>query len=180
MSDVLSLEATLRRLDAIRSEEVAAARGGEYAAAQGSRRTDALQRDAAGGGRRQTMTPARGGEMIDFVHGASRMSIRRAVPACRATYHYRSRGPERAPLRRRIREIAVSSASEAEAGLGKCLGTADTSIRGGCNDSVGTAGNGRAPVRGRHDLPLMGAFRQERMRRGNVQFLAYDGQPADA
>ncbi len=29
-----------------------------------------------------------------------------AVPACRATYHYRSRRPEQGRLRKRIREIA--------------------------------------------------------------------------
>ena len=55
------------------------------------------------------MTPARGREMIDFVRASFRVSIRRAcrtVPACRATYHYRSRRPEQAPLRKRIREIA--------------------------------------------------------------------------
>ncbi len=55
------------------------------------------------------MTPARGREMIDFVRTVFRVSIRRAcraVPACRATYHYRSRRPEQAPLRKRIREIA--------------------------------------------------------------------------
>jgi putative transposase len=55
------------------------------------------------------MTPARGREMIDFVRGAFGVSIGkacRAVPACRATYHYRSRRPEQAPLRKRIREIA--------------------------------------------------------------------------
>ena len=55
------------------------------------------------------MTPARGREMIDFVRGSFRVSIRRAcraVPAARATYHYRSRRPEQAPLRKRIREIA--------------------------------------------------------------------------
>ena len=47
--------------------------------------------------------------MIDFVRGAFGVSIRkacRAIPACRATYHYRSRRPEQAPLRKRIREIA--------------------------------------------------------------------------
>ena len=47
--------------------------------------------------------------MIDFVRTAFGVSIRkacRAVPACRATYHYRSRRPEQAPLRKRIREIA--------------------------------------------------------------------------
>ena len=55
------------------------------------------------------MTPARGRDMIDFVRGAFGVSIRkacRAIPACRATYHYRSRRPEQAPLRKRIREIA--------------------------------------------------------------------------
>jgi len=55
------------------------------------------------------MTPARGREMIDFARVAFRVSIRRAcrtIPACRATYHYRSRGPVQAPLRQRIREIA--------------------------------------------------------------------------
>jgi len=47
--------------------------------------------------------------MIDFVRNAFRVSIRkacRAIPACRATYHYRSCRPEQAPLRKRIREIA--------------------------------------------------------------------------
>jgi putative transposase len=55
------------------------------------------------------MTPARGREMIDFVRTTFRVSIRRAcraIPACRGTCHYRSRRPEQAPLRRRIREIA--------------------------------------------------------------------------
>jgi hypothetical protein len=56
----------------------------------------------------QTMTPARGREMIDFVRAAFRVSIRacRTVPACRATYHYHSRRPEQAALRQRIREVA--------------------------------------------------------------------------
>ena len=66
------------------------------------RRSDARQRDAAGGDPPQTMTPARGREMIDFVRTAFQVSIRRAcrtVPVCRATYHYRKR-----PLG--IREIA--------------------------------------------------------------------------
>ena len=55
------------------------------------------------------MTPARGRDMIDFVRGAFGVSVRkacRAIPACRSTYHYRSRRPEQAPLRKRIREIA--------------------------------------------------------------------------
>jgi putative transposase len=47
--------------------------------------------------------------MIDVVRAAFQVSIRRAcrtVPACRATYHYRSRRSEQAPLRKRIREVA--------------------------------------------------------------------------
>ncbi len=55
------------------------------------------------------MTPARGREMIDFVRGAFGVSIRkacRAIPACRATYHYRSSPTRAGALRKRIREIA--------------------------------------------------------------------------
>ena len=55
------------------------------------------------------MMPARGREMIDLLREGFRVSIRRpcrAVPACRATYYYRSRRPEQALLRKRIREIA--------------------------------------------------------------------------
>src|SRR5262245_66032613 len=77
-SDVLSLEATLWRLDAVRGEEATAARGREREAAQGGRRSHARQRDVAGGDPPQTMTPARGREMIDFVRAAFQVSIRRA------------------------------------------------------------------------------------------------------
>ena len=55
------------------------------------------------------MTPARGRETVDFVRTAFRVSVRRAcraVPAPRSTYHYRSRRPEQAFLRKRIRGIA--------------------------------------------------------------------------
>src|SRR5262252_6946689 len=79
-SDVLSLEATLWRLDAVRGEEATAARGREREAAQGGRRSHARQRDVAGGDPPQTMTPARGREMIDFVRAAFQVSIRRALP----------------------------------------------------------------------------------------------------
>jgi putative transposase len=47
--------------------------------------------------------------MVDFVRTVFRVSIRRAcraVPAPRSTYHYRSRRPEQAALKQRIREIA--------------------------------------------------------------------------
>ena len=46
------------------------ARGRERAATQSGCRSDARQRDAAGGHPPQTMTPARGREMIDFVRKA--------------------------------------------------------------------------------------------------------------
>ena len=75
------------------------------------------------------MTPARGREMIDFVWGAFGVSIRkacRAIPACRATYHYRSRRPEQAPLRKRIREIQPTDNAYVESfnatGTMECLG----------------------------------------------------------
>ena len=47
--------------------------------------------------------------MLDFVRTCFRVSIRRAckaIPLRRSTYHYRSRRPEQAALRKRIREIA--------------------------------------------------------------------------
>ncbi len=47
--------------------------------------------------------------MVDFVRPCFRVSIRRAckaIPLRRSTYHYRSRRPEQAALRKRIREIA--------------------------------------------------------------------------
>src|SRR5215831_17459086 len=81
VADVLSLEATLWRLDAVRGEEAAAARGRERQAAQGGSRFNARQGDAAGGDPPQTMTPARGREMIDLVRATFRVSIRKA---CRA------------------------------------------------------------------------------------------------
>src|SRR5262249_59033282 len=95
--------------EAFEVEELKAARGRERELAQGGRRFNARQGDAAGGDPPQTMTPARGREMIDFARAGFQVSIRRscrAVPACHATYHYRSRRPEQAPLRKRIREIA--------------------------------------------------------------------------
>lgn len=51
--------------------------------------------------------------MIDFVRSCFKVSVRRAcraVPACRATYHYRSVRPSQEPLRKRIREIAETRA----------------------------------------------------------------------
>src|SRR5262249_60212827 len=94
---------------AVRVKEATEVQEEEGEAAQGGRRSHAGQRDVAGGDPPQTMTPARGREMIDFVRAAFQVSIRRAcrtVPACRATYHYRSRRSKQAPLRKRIREIA--------------------------------------------------------------------------
>ena len=49
--------------------------------------------------------------MVDFVRTVFRVSVRRAcraVPAPRSTYRYRSRKPEQAVLRKRIREIAAT------------------------------------------------------------------------
>jgi len=51
--------------------------------------------------------------MVNLVRTSFRVSIRRAcraVSACRASYHYRSRRPEQAPLRKRICEIAETRA----------------------------------------------------------------------
>jgi hypothetical protein len=50
----------------------------ERATSQSGRRSDARQGDASGGSPPQTMMPARGCEMIDFVRGAFSVSIRKA------------------------------------------------------------------------------------------------------
>lgn len=55
------------------------------------------------------MRPARKREMVDHVRCAWQVSIRRAcqaVPVDRSTYHYRSKRPGQAPLKKRIKEIA--------------------------------------------------------------------------
>jgi putative transposase len=55
------------------------------------------------------MTPGRRRQVVDDLRGTWRVSIRRAcsvVQAERSSYHYKSRRPDRADLRRRIKEIA--------------------------------------------------------------------------
>jgi putative transposase len=47
--------------------------------------------------------------MVNFVRTCFQVSIRRAcraVPACRASYHYRAKRADQSILRKRIREIA--------------------------------------------------------------------------
>ena len=55
------------------------------------------------------MRPATGRGLVDYLRGAWQVSIRRACDALmvqRSTYHYKSRRPSQAALRKRIREIA--------------------------------------------------------------------------
>jgi putative transposase len=55
------------------------------------------------------MKPARKRQMVDHTRTTWQVSIRRAcraLPVDRSTYHYRSRRPEQAGLRKRIKEIA--------------------------------------------------------------------------
>lgn len=55
------------------------------------------------------MTPGRRRQVVDELRGTWRVSIRRAYSAIRAersSYHYKSRRPDRAHLKARIREIA--------------------------------------------------------------------------
>ena len=55
------------------------------------------------------MKPARKRQMVDHARATWQVSIRRAcraLPVDRSTYHYRSRRPEQAGLRKRIKEIA--------------------------------------------------------------------------
>ncbi len=55
------------------------------------------------------MKPGRARAAVNYLCDSYRISIRRACrayPLDRSTYHYRSRRPDQAPLRERIREIA--------------------------------------------------------------------------
>ena len=55
------------------------------------------------------MKPGRARAVVDYLCESYRISIRGACgayPLDRSTYHYRSRRPDQAPLRQRIREIA--------------------------------------------------------------------------
>ncbi len=55
------------------------------------------------------MKPGRARALVDYLRASYRISIRRACrafPLERSTYHYRSRRPDQAVLRKRIREIA--------------------------------------------------------------------------
>lgn len=55
------------------------------------------------------MKPARKRQLVDHTRSTWQVSIRRAcraLPVDRSTYHYRSRRPEQAGLRKRIKEIA--------------------------------------------------------------------------
>ncbi len=55
------------------------------------------------------MRPGRARELVDYLRASYRISIRRAClafPLHRSSYHYKSRRPDQAPLRKRIREIA--------------------------------------------------------------------------
>src|SRR5436853_861493 len=57
----------------------------------------------------KNMKPARKRQMVDHARANWQVSIRRAcraLPVDRSTYHYRSRRPEQAGLRNRIKEIA--------------------------------------------------------------------------
>ena len=55
------------------------------------------------------MKPGRARQLVDYLCQSYRISVRRACrayPLDRSTYHYRSRRPDQAALRQRIREIA--------------------------------------------------------------------------
>ena len=57
----------------------------------------------------KALRPAKGRELVDDLRGVWQVSIRRACSVLnfeRSTYHYKSRRPSQAGLRKRIREIA--------------------------------------------------------------------------
>ena len=66
-------------------------------------------RNAAGRYPPKALRPAKGRELVDYMRGVWQVSIRRACGVLqlgRSTYHYKSRRPSQAALRKRIREIA--------------------------------------------------------------------------
>ena len=77
------------------------------------------QGDAPGRHPAKDVKPGRARAVVDYLCDSYRISIRRACrayPLDRSTYHYRSRRPDQAPLRERIREIAKARAP----GLSAC------------------------------------------------------------
>ena len=109
--DLLQLAQEVRRVDAVRDETAAPARGGEWQAEEDRGRPVARQGDAAGRDPPKVLKPARQRQMVDYARSTWRVSIRRAcraLPVERSTYHYRSRRAGQAQLTERIKEIAAT------------------------------------------------------------------------
>ena len=94
------LPTEMRRLKQLEDENAQAAQGG--------RRSEPRQGDAAGRAPPKTLKPVRKRKLVDEMRGDWGVSIRRA---CRvflvdtSTYHYKSRRPGQAALEHRIKEI---------------------------------------------------------------------------
>ncbi len=97
--------------DAAGDAAAEAARGREHEAAQAGGRSVARPRDAAGRHPPKTLRPGRKRELVDAVRREWDVSIRRACRVLEfdtSTYHYRSRRPDQAGLKARIKEICAT------------------------------------------------------------------------
>ncbi len=86
-----------------------AARGRERTTEANGGRPVSGQGHAAGCYPSKALRPTKGRELVDYMRGTWQVSIRRACDVLqfrRSTYHYKSRRPSQAALRKRIREIA--------------------------------------------------------------------------
>jgi len=99
----------LRRSDAVGGAQADAPRGRECPAATAGIGSEPGQEDAPGGLAKKSLRPAQERELVDHVRTVFRIGTRRAcrmLDLHRLMYLYRSRRPEQALLRKRIREIA--------------------------------------------------------------------------
>lgn len=97
------------RTDTVGGAPPEAARGRECTSEEDGGRLVAGQGHAAGCYPSKALRPAKGRELVDDLRGVWQVSIRRACSVLmfgRSTYHYKSRRPSQAGLRKRIREIA--------------------------------------------------------------------------
>src|SRR5262245_46190597 len=107
--DLLPLAPEVRWADAVGDEAAASARGREHAAEAAGGELEPRQGNAARRYSKKNVKPGRARQLVDYLCQSYRISVRRACrayPLDRSTYHYRSRRPDQAALRQRIREIA--------------------------------------------------------------------------
>src|SRR5215468_6883734 len=104
------MESQVRWDGGIRRPATEGARGREHQAEEAVGRGDARQRDVAGSGRKEMVTPAARREGAAYLHQAYQVSQRRAcqeIGADRSSIRYRCQRPDDVVIRVRLREIAA-------------------------------------------------------------------------